>query len=694
MIIRRLRRLLIATSIPLFLISTLVGPQIAYAQSNQYNCFSWNPWFGAPFNWRAYCGIFFGGSQAAGQSDYLWPGGLNWGGWWAPVESPDGFINAVNQGLNNPSLRTQTPAAFYILGMLGYYPPDMNWATYGRAWPEYGRWVDLVRSMSSYGQTGPYTWEGPSGYINFHEWLPPPPCGAMDSYYMRRNEDVALSQDLNQPSYWAVGVFCDRAYPWNPDGRPWWDAIVFHDWGGGRRYTIDRHCGNTRWDWNPPPPVIPLNYQIHPEVNPSSSYAGVGDDVSFNFVLRNSGSTNTPYWKIGCNAFFRTRPGIFGDVVDAGGTDGTGSGIGTSCPVWRLGAWGGAQAVASFSYRVQPGDLGNSVCGRLNAWPSSQGDWRPDGVRTERCIKIVAKPYTQPYGGDVSVGGRNQSASVPCTNVNAQIKTWNRGFSYGYAGSGTNYAAFAMGNITQYSTKPSPKGLSFSNTAGDSTYGGAFGKVDCIQDYYSRRLLANPATVIDPGSSVNNISSFQDGKTYIHNGDFTITSGGNTNPNQRTEVYVNGNVYIGGNITYNGSSWNMNKLPLLSIVATGNIYIGSGVSRLDGLYVAQGTGNRGIIYTCATGMGAPVDPRGGGWYSACNRKLTVNGAFVAQRVELLRTFGDLANAQATDTSDSNGNGTNSAEVFNYNPAMWMIGPLNGSGKTDNYDAITSLPPVL
>ncbi len=802
----------------LIALSTMaIKPQNASA--SWWWCGGGSGWWGRAWN----CGYFRNAAQS-NRWDYVWPGGFNnWGIWTLPQ-----FIDTVRWGIWQGDQHIRIASEFYVLSML-HYPAGTN--------PDHARnvideWTARVWTYGNLGNDGT-TWWGTNGYVNmrFWQWNWTNTCRWGNTGYMWQvpggDVGAATSTDVN----------C--AY------NTWWDAVVFFRNDGQDIYRIDRHCGNVRWVpngvdiWGWPSP------DLRPSVNSTvngvgSSIASPGDTVRFSLGLWNAGGSGTA-GTTRCASYANVYAGRRTASAWDGWAGGPG-GPGVGCPTDPGPGWGAE--VGWDQITIGQADLGKSICRTLTVWPAwyNAVGGRFEGVRSyEGCITVMAKPYTQTFGGDVSVGGGIQSASVPCTNVNAQIKAWNRGSGYGYAGAGTDYAAFAMGNISQYATAQGydstampatpapylaqywnysgapnfpggaptyqtttpvvdydwggggpgngvwndffmgrwtrdinfasgnytfnivaddgvrlyidgalvldrwidqvpttyavsrylttgshnirfefyehgggavaklsfvrtsvgpavasapPKGLSFSNTAGDSTYGGAFGKVDCIQDYYSRRLLANPATVIDPGSSVNNISSFQDGKTYIHNGDFTITSGGNTNPNQRTEVYVNGNVYIGGNITYNGSSWNMNKLPLLSIVATGNIYIGSGVSRLDGLYVAQGTGNRGIIYTCATGMGAPVDPRGGGWYSACNRKLTVNGAFVAQRVELLRTFGDLANAQATDTSDSNGNGTNSAEVFNYNPAMWMIGPLNGSGKTDNYDAITSLPPVL
>jgi hypothetical protein len=157
-------------------------------------------------------------------------------------------------------------------------------------------------------------------------------------------------------------------------------------------------------------------------------------------------------------------------------------------------------------------------------------------------------------------------------------------------------------------------------------------------------------------------------------------------------IYVDGNLFIGSNITYAGSgSWTSGNVPMLRVIVDGNIFISRGVTQLDGLYVAQPkTGTDGIIYTCAL-PAAPFTPMTltGTLASQCNPKLTINGGVVAKQLWLLRTLGTLRSANAAEASSSG----NIAEVFNYNPMLWISQP-NDAGTASEYDAITSLPPVL
>jgi len=158
-------------------------------------------------------------------------------------------------------------------------------------------------------------------------------------------------------------------------------------------------------------------------------------------------------------------------------------------------------------------------------------------------------------------------------------------------------------------------------------------------------------------------------------------------------VFVDGDVYITGNITYTGS-WSYNNIPLFQIVARGNIYIDRSVTQLDGVYIAQPWADlsHGYVYTCTTGAAAPT-LAAGAFYNSCTTPLKVNGSLVTRSLQLLRTSNSLHDA----SSAQNRSNTKAAEIFNYGPGFWITQPdltTTNGGEVDNYDAITSLPPVL
>jgi hypothetical protein len=317
-------------------------------------------------------------------------------------------------------------------------------------------------------------------------------------------------------------------------------------------------------------------------------------------------------------------------------------------------------------------------------------------VGTETCIRIVAKPYLKVYGGDVAAGSGLETAPDTCTsNTNAAITSWNKRntgpVANHYAGAGVQYAGFALRAITDFATgrgnsvgQTTPSWLSFANSTGvnngNGQYGGTFGSVPCINDYYSLR----PTTTTGLPA---NVTAMVTG-TYGATGGVTLT-GGNVNPGENITVYIDGNVFINSNITYT-PNWSFSNTPLFQLVVRGNIYIGNGVTQLDGVYIAQRNGAvGGTIYTCATAAAAPTLTNGA-FYNGCNSKLTVNGAFMANSVEFLRTSGSLSQGTANEPSGA----SNAGEVFNFNPSLWMVQPLQSGGGAGSYDAITSLPPVL
>jgi hypothetical protein len=322
---------------------------------------------------------------------------------------------------------------------------------------------------------------------------------------------------------------------------------------------------------------------------------------------------------------------------------------------------------------------------------------------------IENDPFFKVQNGGIEVGG-NYPSSGNCTG-GGTLGSWNNDSGlYPDFGAGSQLHALALGNLVGFSSDTnSPEKLNFSNTtniaatgSGGSAYsqymGGQFGGSHCI-------------TTLAPGSGPGTTSL--SGNQTI--GPMTLNAG----PNANQTIYVTGgNVYIAGNITYNTAGWSINSGPSFStnipsltlIVNGGNIYIDPGVTKLDGLYTAQtnsgGTG--GTIYTCGIGTTAPYTQRysismnGNNLYQYCNNQLTVNGTFIAKKVDLQRTYGSLRDEQSPGpTSCSNApappvGGTCAAEVFNLSPELYISSPdlALPSGGAQGYDAETSLPPVL
>lgn len=442
-------------------------------------------------------------------------------------------------------------------------------------------------------------------------------------------------------------------------------------------------CATVQFDFT----LIPT---VRVEVNDGATpgdFAEPGDKVEFIYSVGNSGTTATS--NIACTIYGLSRNGFYNIPNPADSTSDAGFVQPPhGCPRTFPAGPSSTDIVTETINSVSAADINKSLCRSLYITPASA----TGGTAShESCARIVAKPYFRVYGGDVSAGGGQTQAGGCLNNLDASIIGWNRGSGTGYAGAAIQHAGLALGRIYEVATSqgnaggaaPPPSGLAFTNTAPvGSMYGGTLGSLPCITDYYDPTgAQALPST---------NLSSLSGIARYAATGPIAIN--GNINPNQRTVLYVEGDVLISDNILYPGT-WNMNSLPLFQLVVLGNIYISQTVTRIDGLFIAQADGGSGgVIYTCANpGLPAtPVLTTGGLVYTSCRNGLEINGALMAKQVQFLRTRGTLRSATAGELNTS----TNIAEVINFSPSLWLAQPPTISGSNSDYDAITSLPPIL
>lgn len=452
---------------------------------------------------------------------------------------------------------------------------------------------------------------------------------------------------------------------------------------GGSQYGTER-CATVQYSFA----ITPiLNISVNGAA--STGTAEAGDTITFNYYVQNSGDTMTQ--PLNCTIYGIVENGSYTKPT-APAFDNGSRPAGYVSPVH-----GCPRSFPRLSTtQLTPSEnitavANTTVCRTFILDPKSYTPAPTYGTGNyawvEDCIRVVSKPYLKVFGGDVLAGSALETAPATCTNnTNAQIMSWNKRDA-SYTGAGVQYAAMALNRIGDFASAQragasaiAPTDLSFASTtsnAASGNFGGTFGSAPCIKDYYADKPAGLPT-----GSS--NISSLGTGQYQI-TGNTTLS--GNINPGQKTVLYVDGNVNITGNITYPGS-WTAGNIPFLLLIVRGNIYIAPGVTGLDGNFVAQGNGaTGGVIYTCASGFTPPA--LGGTLYSTCQNKLTVNGSFTANNVEFLRTHGSLRQSTAAEAM---GNG-NIAEEFIYGPASWMAQPP-AIGETTNYDAITSLPPIL
>jgi len=337
---------------------------------------------------------------------------------------------------------------------------------------------------------------------------------------------------------------------------------------------------------------------------------------------------------------------------------------------------------------------------------------------------VTACPYVKTFGADVFAGGWFSTNTTNCaanyqnnqtsaSGDNGGILTYAKtSGSNAAGGASSQYGAFALGNIDG---PASPDGfysagaqagslrvsyLSFANSV-NGQWGGQFeggsNQGHCIPDYYTSKqtnISAYPS-----GISVDNLGS---GNYTIDasGGTYTLSLGSGTIPaGKNIALFVNGSVYINGNITY--AAHNPANVPKFAIVAKGNIYIAHNVGQLTGWYIAQPSGsgalatdeNDGVIWDCDDNDQANAVVAT--WIqSNCGSKLTINGALIAKHVNLHRINGDVATAGTGEDTLAGANGSNNvSEVINYTPDMVIGGPFFNASSSYNLDSLVSLPPV-
>jgi hypothetical protein len=525
---------------------------------------------------------------------------------------------------------------------------------------------DRIKGYTNLGENGSQSF-GTNGRIDwFYSDLEY--CGEFNSYYQVPHWDIApfIINGSNTPG---CSTNATRS-----------DFIVFRDNAGNPIVTIRRLCMNPFGTIGALSSHVP-DYNLNPSVTasiggqPVADGAEVGQTIHFDYSVNNSGNDPSP--NVNCNIFTNTFTGNF---VPATPSTSGGAGPGTGCP--RAFPGNANTPVAAENVPVVTDN--QTICRSFQVDPTSV----TTGPRTvEQCVRVVKHPYLRIYGGDISAGNGFTTSPGACTpNTGSAIVSWNKGAGGAYGGAGVQYAAAALNIITNFSTTlgngggsaPVPNGLAFTNNTATP---GSFGSLPCVKDFYgtgSSNVL--PST---------NLTSLGGQNTYGAIGPIAIS--GNINPNQRTVIYVNGDVLINGNISFPGG-WSVASMPMFELVAKGNIYISNAVTQLDGVFVAQPNGAAGgTIYTCAhpalPGVGYTADDTLSG---NCHNGLTINGAFVAKQVQFLRTRGTLYQSNAAEPSTS----ANIAEVFRFSPALWMAQPPNQTNGVLEYDAIASLPPIL
>jgi hypothetical protein len=394
---------------------------------------------------------------------------------------------------------------------------------------------------------------------------------------------------------------------------------------------------------------------------------------------------------------------------------------------------------------INAGDLfcAHTTISPANGWHGPSGDIFTNSVTADSsCLKTVNRPYSHFFGSDVRAGGGfGNSCQKTAKGV---IYTYNNtpsGAANGAnkGGTGAQFGAHAMdiisglGSASLRGSAPTGlSGLSFANTehiggaAPSPTTGGYLGDAGlsnfCVPDYFGDKpalLSTNPDVPLTQDANTTATAGAGNAKQWHKppvGGTLTL-NGGTINNGVSQAIFVEGNVNITEDIKYSTTARSSVKdIPsFYLVVKNGNIRISPGVKQLDGVYIAQPdttddtTINKtGIINTCF--IGNNFDDI----YNQCKNQLVINGAFVANRVLLARSYSSLRFSQSGENNMSGGShscghagkdvpasSTSAAdcasEIFNFSPELYMSQPAINArfgAPSGKYDAITSLSPVL
>lgn len=341
----------------------------------------------------------------------------------------------------------------------------------------------------------------------------------------------------------------------------------------------------------------------------------------------------------------------------------------------------------------------------VNNWQEYDGRWLHSDMS---CVTVAKKPKVQVLGGDVLVGRRiagmpsasspsNISTSSSFTNADKLFGSWGE---YGIAATGTiSGMASGSGTATGYVAPVAfnlcdVSLLTFTNQRPASGSIGAMCQPTKIGQYSFESPMPNVASRFNATgapalSGTVNIASVINGsatnsRIYTSNASSLTLRGGSAINAGRWMVInaPNTDITIDGDINYtNGTLRSMSDIPQVVIIAR-NITINENVTNVDAWLVANGTAAsggalaNGRILTCNI---ASKDVNS----TNCNKRLTVNGPVLANRLVMLRTAGAGPGNQAGRP----------AEVFNLRPDayLWVANQSANSGRVTTVET-TELPP--
>lgn len=343
----------------------------------------------------------------------------------------------------------------------------------------------------------------------------------------------------------------------------------------------------------------------------------------------------------------------------------------------------------------------------------SDGPNIDNGVkRDDICITVSNSAYFKIYNNDVLAGAGFGTSPFTGTGDYSGMTRTVGGVPLGAA---AEFAAVALGAITDAGTQSVAEStaLAFANDAGGPGNFGAAALM--LPDYFTALDLGN--TLVPFGNISGYVSDASlNGQFYIDASSFPGsavdigTSVSGTQVRGQKTLIVDGVVRIRNSITYTGGvdgngpgptfTVNANGVvtgPSLTIIARDGIHVQSRAQQLDGTYITPG-----LFATCSNAPNGVAT-------SICSNYLEINGAVIAQRLQLQRTTGSLnALLPGGDRSSCSQaklpTGTDeercASETFWFSSEAYVNPPVlgsNGGGGSSVYgeiQQIVDLPPTF
>lgn len=404
------------------------------------------------------------------------------------------------------------------------------------------------------------------------------------------------------------------------------EAIVFNN-PDGTKFQILKKCTNLVGQMSPLVP--PEEVEFIPTVSADRTVVAPGEQVTFNFNIRNETST----------------PGVaqFSKRIDPD----TGPRLHDQNGVTPAIAAGGMYSFPSVTVTATS-SMGDEICGTLEV------ENPDDDAEVEFCVSIGKKPLFQITNGDIWAGGSFGSGATCSLDPDSPGNI--RGVGSAAGGSWGEYGVFALGKVQGFGSAgqamyegQAASQLMFANT--NPTEPGYFwggppsgssGK--CLTDVSA--MFASGTLNPLPNNS-GNLISYPNGK-YQSSGDMTVRAPNTLGAGKRIVIKVNGTLRIDANgsqrgIAYdNGPYASIGEIPQVILIAE-NIIIEESVERIDAWLFASER-----IVTC--------DIEGSLDTNDCDRQLVFNGPVVSNQISLRRTAGT---------------GNQPAERFNLRPEVYL-----------------------